>query len=144
MMVVWFCPFQSNFSTLWRGLRIGVNLAPLWSGFGYRMSEFTAPVHMCSPLLGSVRWRCVRSACADWLIANVSQALHKMVNFCNECSTKNVFITHSCPGWYTLPKRVPTGLAPFSPHHKWLTSTTQCFLVWVLARWATLWPDRRQ
>ena len=46
---------QSNFSTLLSGLRNGANLTPLSSGTGCRMSEFTASLHVFSPLLDSVR-----------------------------------------------------------------------------------------
>ena len=50
-----FYPSQSNFFTVRSGLESGMNLTPLPSGFGFRMFEFTAPIHRFSPLLVSVR-----------------------------------------------------------------------------------------
>ena len=50
-----FLSISEYFFHIQSGLRNGTNLTPPSGGFGYHISMFTAPMHMFSPLLVSIR-----------------------------------------------------------------------------------------
>ena len=50
--VLFVCQSQNTFSTLLSGSRNGTNLTPPSSGFWFHMSEFAAPMHVFSHIVG--------------------------------------------------------------------------------------------